>query len=159
MISVLLYFRRQLVSELTEQMETEKKNILSILNEPFRTTKQDAGEDYRLIWEPVLISRRLILIASTTFLMSPIQKLYPAFSFLIIFTVHDYLVKPYVQKKLNFAQIVSMQLLVVLTFINTFWAYSNEIDLKDDTGESISFESGKVIVTLVFRRKSAKFYN
>ena len=33
-----------------------------------------------------------------------------------------------------------------------------EIDLRDDTGEPISFEAGKVIVTLVFRRKQAKFY-
>lgn len=34
-----------------------------------------------------------------------------------------------------------------------------EINLKDDIGEFISFEAGKVIVTLVFRRKSAKFYD
>ena len=34
-----------------------------------------------------------------------------------------------------------------------------EINLKDDTGEFISFEAGKAIVTLVFRRKVAKFFD
>jgi len=33
-----------------------------------------------------------------------------------------------------------------------------EVNLRDDTGELISFESGKAIVTLVFRRRSARFY-
>ena len=34
-----------------------------------------------------------------------------------------------------------------------------EINIKGDTGQFISFEAGCVLVTLVFRRKSAKFYN
>ena len=34
-----------------------------------------------------------------------------------------------------------------------------EIDLRDDTGELISFEGGRSIVTLVFRRKAAKFFD
>ena len=34
-----------------------------------------------------------------------------------------------------------------------------EINLMDDTGEFISFEAGKAIVTLVFRRKVAKFFD
>jgi hypothetical protein len=33
-----------------------------------------------------------------------------------------------------------------------------EINIRDDTGEFISFESGKVVVTLVFRRIKATFY-
>ena len=34
-----------------------------------------------------------------------------------------------------------------------------EIDLRDDEGELISFEGGRSIVTLVFRRKAAKFFD
>lgn len=34
-----------------------------------------------------------------------------------------------------------------------------EIDLRDDTGELISFEGGRSIVTLVFRRKATKFFD
>ena len=34
-----------------------------------------------------------------------------------------------------------------------------EIDLRDDEGELISFEGGRSIVTLVFRRKTAKFFD
>ena len=33
-----------------------------------------------------------------------------------------------------------------------------EINIRDETGEFVSFESGKVIVTLVFRRISTRFY-
>lgn len=33
-----------------------------------------------------------------------------------------------------------------------------EVDLRDDTGDLVSFESGKVVTTLLFRRKQAKFY-
>ena len=33
-----------------------------------------------------------------------------------------------------------------------------EINIRDSTGEFVSFESGKVIVTLVFRRISSRFY-
>ena len=35
---------------------------------------------------------------------------------------------------------------------------SIEIHIKDDLGDFISFESGKSIVTLIFRRKAVKFY-
>ena len=34
-----------------------------------------------------------------------------------------------------------------------------EIDLRDDEGKLISFEGGRSIITLVFRRKTAKFYD
>lgn len=34
-----------------------------------------------------------------------------------------------------------------------------EMNIRDDTGDLISFESGRVIVTLVFRRKKALFYS
>ena len=34
-----------------------------------------------------------------------------------------------------------------------------EINLKDDAGEFISFEAGKAIITLVFRRKVSKFFD
>ena len=34
-----------------------------------------------------------------------------------------------------------------------------EIDLRDDTGEFVSFEAGRAIVTLVFRRIVAKFFD
>ena len=34
-----------------------------------------------------------------------------------------------------------------------------EIDLRDDEGELISFEGGRSIVTLVFRRKTVKFFD
>lgn len=34
-----------------------------------------------------------------------------------------------------------------------------EVNLMDDAGEFISFEAGKAIVTLVFRRKTAKFFD
>jgi len=43
--------------------------------------------------------------------------------------------------------------------INRSHIQTIEINLRDDTGELISFEAGKAIVTLVFRRKVSKFYD
>ena len=42
--------------------------------------------------------------------------------------------------------------------LNRRYIQSIEINLRDDQGNLISFESGKVIVTLVFKRKEAKFF-
>ena len=43
--------------------------------------------------------------------------------------------------------------------INRGLIQSIEIDIRDDTGEFMSFAAGRVIVTLVFNRRTAKFYD
>ena len=40
--------------------------------------------------------------------------------------------QPYGDQRLNLVHLVSMLLLVVIALINTFWAYSNNIDLMQD---------------------------
>ncbi|XP_066916438.1 uncharacterized protein [Clytia hemisphaerica] len=126
-----------------DQSNIERESILLVLNEPFRvnvTTEEEDTEtdetqeddNNQLIWEPVLILRRLVLTISATFFMSPVQKLYPAALLLIVYTLHDHLKQPYSDKRLNLAHLVSMLLLVILVMINTFWAYSDNIDLIQD---------------------------
>jgi len=115
-------------NEIEQNVLLETENILSIMNEPFKFTKQGN----RLIWEPVLILRRIILVVTTTFIKSPILKLFPAAFSLILFVVHDNVMCPFSSDALNFIQSVSMQLLCVLTLLNLFWAYSNELDIAHD---------------------------
>ena len=102
-------------------------NMLLVMNEPFR---RDVESDYKLIWEPILIIRRLLLLSVSTYLATfPILKLYPIGILSMLFTYHDHLSKPYTNDRLNTAQLVSFLLLILLTFINTFWAFSNNLDL------------------------------
>ena len=124
-------YRGRTLNEWSDQMKTQQQNILNFLNEPFFESETKDGGRERTIWEPVLITRRLILIIVTTFIRSPVTKLYPAGFFLIIFIVHDYLMKPFVDKILNFIQSIAMSLLVCLVLMNTFWALSINVDILE----------------------------
>ena len=128
----------QMVVVPTEKQHEDTQNVLLVLNQPFRNQLVDTNDDGHqgnseaLIWEPVLIGRRLVLLASTTFILSPIVKLYPAGVLLVLCTMHDHVVMPYKGKMLNLLQLTSMHLLVILTMVNTFWAYSNDIDFMEN---------------------------
>ena len=69
----------------------ETDHILSILNEPFKSqgNKNSQSKGYRLIWEPVLIVRRLALVIVSTFIIPPMERLYPVTALLLIFMLHD----------------------------------------------------------------------
>lgn len=128
--------------------DTERSDILLIVNEPFKVidhTSEQKEEDEdnftfesnhqqhprrNLIWEPILLYRRLILLSASIFIINPMLKLYPIGVLLALFGIHDYMVKPFSkQTNLNLVQAVSSVLLGVLALINTFWAFSNNFDL------------------------------
>ena len=114
-------------------MLDERESILNCLNEPFRESKTKDDEQVRTIWEPVLITRRLLLIVITTFIRSPIMKLYPTGILLVLFTVHDYVAKPFKDPALNFVQLITMSCLGILVLFNMFWALSINIDIIENT--------------------------
>lgn len=111
--------------------DIERSAILLIINEPFRvidnikTSKESEEEDeenftvesdhhlkyhqqQNLIWEPVLLFRRLILLSVSIFIVNPLLKLYPIGVLLALFGIHDYLVRPFSDEtNLNFVQTVS----------------------------------------------------
>ena len=138
----------------TDDIDTERSAILLVINEPFRVLHHDdtkEGEEEEantttssrnLIWEPVLLYRRLILLCASIFIVNPMLKLYPIGVLLALFAIHDYLVKPFSDKtKLNLVQTVSSGLLGVLALINTFWAFSNNFDLTaaDETFHTLGW--------------------
>ena len=110
----------------------ERARILSVLNEPFRRTSKKK-DDSALIWEPVLIGRRLVLVALTTFILSPILRLYPVGLILVMFAIHDHLAKPYSSNHLNLLQFLSTLLLLLLLLLNMFWTFTNDIDVIENT--------------------------
>ena len=73
-----------------------------------------------------MITRRLLLILLTSFISSPIVKLYPAGALLLVYAVHDYWKRPYSNERLNFLQSISKKLLFFCLLINMFWAFSTE---------------------------------
>ena len=111
-----------------ESMQDEHDYILSILSGPFRC----GDGEFRIIWEPVLIIRRFLLIVCCTFIISPSEKLYPVAAFLLIFIMHDHIIQPFAQNSLNYTQFASMLLLCFLLIINQFWAFSTDIDISQN---------------------------
>ena len=124
-------------------MEADRSALLALITEPFKiilehpNTIPDDG-DYtdemnatprKLVWEPVLLWRRLILLTVSIFIVDPILKLYPVGVLLVLFGFHDYMVKPFTDHMLNVLQTISYRLLIVLVLINFFWAFSNNLDL------------------------------
>ena len=107
------------------QRKQEREHILSVLNEPFRRrkskNKSDGNYPRALIWEPVLIGRRFVLVVVTTFILSPILRLYPVGVMLLLFAVHDHLTKPYNSRDLNLLQFFSTLVLLLLLQVNTFF--------------------------------------
>ena len=83
----------------------------------------------KLVWEAVLLWRRLVLLTASIFIVDTILKLYPVGVLLVLFCFHDYIVRPFTDHMLNVFQIVSYGLLIVLALINSFWAFPNNLDL------------------------------
>ena len=116
------------------------KEFLRVVNEPFRNI---SGTTIKIQWESVLIFRRLILIVMSTFLISPLDKLYPIGFLLVLYLIHHLIIQPYKELILNLAEGVSLAVLCFLTLLNTFWAFTDEINI---TKNSILMMTGKVFI-------------
>ena len=116
------------------------KEFLRLVNGPFRSI---SGTTIKIQWESVLIFRRLALIVVSTFLISPLDKLYPIGFLLVLYLIHHMITQPYKELILNLAEGVSLAVLCFLTLINTFWAFTDEIDI---TKNSILMMTGKVFI-------------
>ena len=116
------------------------KEFLRVVNEPFRNI---SGTTIKIQWESVLIFRRLILIVMSTFLISPLDKLYPIGFLLVLYLIHHLIIQPYKELILNLAEGVSLASLCFLTLLNNFWAFTDEIDI---TKNSILMKTGKVFI-------------
>ena len=116
------------------------REFLRVVNEPFRNISY---RSIKIQWESVLIFRRLLLIVVSTFLISPLDKLYPLGFLLVLYLIHHMIVQPYKESILNLAEGISLAVLCFLTLLNTFWAFADEIDI---TKNSILMMTGKVFI-------------
>ena len=116
------------------------KEFLRVVNEPFRNI---SGTTIKIQWESVLIFRRLILIVMSTFLISPLDKLYPIGFLLVLYLIHHLIIQPYKELILSLAEGVSLAVLCFLTLLNTFWTFTDEINI---TKNSILMMTGKVFI-------------
>ena len=111
----------------------ERSALLATLNGPFKTNLQhlhdediDTEEEemeglpWKLVWEPVLVLRRLVLLLASIFNVDPILKLYPIGVLLLLFGFHDFMVQPFADYLLNKFQMIAYGLLFALTLINSF---------------------------------------
>ena len=116
------------------------REFLRVVNEPFRNI---SDKPIKIQWESVLIFRRLLLIIVSTFLVSPLNKLYPVGFLLILYLTHHLIVQPYKESILNLAEGISLAALCFLTLLNNFWAFTDEIDM---TRNSMLIMTGKVFI-------------
>ena len=116
------------------------KEFLRVINEPFRNVY---GKSYKLQWESTLLYRRLLLIIVCTFLISPFEKLYPIGLILGLYLTHHIIVQPYNNVLLNVVEGMSLAALCFLTLLNTFWAFTDEVDI---TGNKLFMTIGLVFI-------------
>ena len=116
------------------------KEFLRVVNQPFRNI---SGKPFKIQWASVLILRRLFLIIVSAFLIVPFNKLYPMGLLLILYLIHHMIVQPYKNRVLNIAEGVSLAAICFLTLLNTFWAFTNEIDISKN---SLFITTGYVFV-------------
>ena len=108
------------------------KHLLLVINEPFRVCsggKKIDERGHRLEWEWILILRRIMLVSACRFISYDIAKMVPVTVMLLIFLFQHLHVKPYGTQKLNVLETISLMLLIVLTMVNMFWAFTEEFDL------------------------------
>ena len=108
--------------------EELSQEILNVIEGPFRKSKSSAN--YRLPWESVLLTRRLVLIVIRTFVLNIAVRLYLMLLFSILFLAHQVRVQPFSGTILNYAESASLLMLVLICGINTVPAYNYSYPLS-----------------------------
>ena len=94
-------------------------------------------EKYYVSWDVVIIIRRLILTALSTFIVNPVQKLYTTIPVLILFGIHTAFVLPYKEHILNRLELGAITVLAVFSIIDILWAFDYMTDLSNLSGGSL----------------------
>lgn len=136
----LWFFVRARKRELIQEDAICSLHLLNVGNLPFRTI---SDTDIPLEWEPVLILRRVFLVACAIFIPSSIIKLYPIGMLLFLILFHHMIVKPYKENVLNYVELVSLLSLCFLNMLNIFWAFTDELEIKNSV---ILYTTGKVFI-------------
>ena len=112
-------FAKQNVEMMRQKDAMLAKHFLAVIEEPFK-------QSTKLCWESVLIFRRTILIAIHTFIICPLNRIYPNALMLTFFLLHHCYERPFTDELSNTIEFVSFTLLSTLNITNTFWAFSAE---------------------------------
>ena len=135
---VLLYFLKEKYTKyehvLCESDAIEAKHILRVINEPFRVEEKQQN-DYQsrkaIVWEPVLIMRRILLVLVNVLLIQPCYKIFPSGLLLIGYLLHHVFKKPFQDERLNQIETISLSTLCFLNMTNIFWSFSDQLDMQN----------------------------
>ena len=119
----LFYYSRSRIHGVIQMSKVDgmlAKHLLMNLYQPFR--RKPSNNEY-IMWESMLIFRKLTLVCVSTFIIHPIGKLYALLGLLIIYSLNHLRVQPYADKRLNMIESCSIALLCLLATINLFWAH------------------------------------
>jgi len=105
-----------------------RKNMLVLLSGPFREAHK-LGHPI-IVWQSVLVFRRLLFCLVHVFVRHPVIKLYLMLALLVLCLVHHGFIRPFKKKLLNISETVSLAVLCLLCCINLFWSYSNTVNVN-----------------------------
>lgn len=98
----------------------EQKQILAIFEEPFRI---DHNKNTVLLWDCILLSRRVIVAAIVVFEIESIHRLCYVSIIVLIFLLHHLITLPYKNNTLNKTETFSLVSLTFLVIVNLFWTF------------------------------------
>ena len=104
-------------------LDPNTREILNVLEGPFRKYHGTNNNSYKLPWEAVLIGRRLVLIITRTFINNVLLRLCLMLVSVILFAFHHLYVQPYSTKVLNNIETASLLMLIFICILNIVPGY------------------------------------
>ncbi|XP_057307051.1 uncharacterized protein LOC130645174 [Hydractinia symbiolongicarpus] len=118
------YTMRKLIKKekiaVTETEAMLSKYILSVFESPFRKIE---SKNRHVIWDPMIIYQRLVIISCTIFFVNAIERLSYILGPMLIFLVDHLRQRPYKDNVMHWMQTVSYVCLCFLVGVNSFWAF------------------------------------
>ncbi|XP_057307167.1 uncharacterized protein LOC130645257 isoform X2 [Hydractinia symbiolongicarpus] len=122
--SVLYFGMRRLIKkhkvQITKNDARLSKYIITAFEAPFRKVEKKGRH---VIWDPMIIYQRFIIIAITIFSVNAIERLSYILGPMLVFLVDHLRQRPYKDVVLHWMQSIAFVCLCFLVGVNSFWAF------------------------------------
>ena len=112
--------------ERPDKLEEEIKNkIFEIIQAPFRKSDLHSEDNsFKLLWDSILMTRRLVLLFTKAFIMNTVVRLLVMLLITILFVVHHVKVQTFQSNILNYTETGLLLMLTVICVLNILPAYN-----------------------------------
>ena len=107
------------------QAQATSDELLNVLEGPFRKSQGGCmDQNFKLPWEIMLITKRLILIVIKTFIFNVVLRLYIMLLVTVLFLIQHLIVRPFSDNILNYIEVGSFLMLTAICALNILPAYN-----------------------------------